>query len=249
MRALLVGESWHQVIIHQKGIDQFHTSAYEEGAEDFERAVLAEGIDLDWMRAHDVPARFPFTEEELAGYDVVVISDIGANSFLLAPEVTAHSQSTPNRLQTLRAWTRGGGGLVMVGGYLSFAGIDGRARFGDSPLADVLPVEIGPHDDRVERPEGVVAEAVAAGHPILEGIDEPWPPVLGYNRLVAGAGAQTLAQFDHDPALVVGEAGNGRSVAFASDLAPHWAPPAFVGWSHYARLWSNLLRWAAHELE
>ncbi|RTL62525.1 MAG: cytoplasmic protein, partial [Pseudonocardiaceae bacterium] len=35
------------------------------------------------------------------------------------------------------------------------------------------------------------------------------------------------------------------SVAFTSDLAPHWAPPEFVEWEHYAALWLSILSWAA----
>ena len=64
---------------------------------------------------------------------------------------------------------RGGGGLVMVGGYLSFTGIDGRARYGESPLAAVLPVD----DARPRRPgrgaQGVTPAVADAGHPALGG--------------------------------------------------------------------------------
>ena len=35
----------------------------------------------------------------------------------------------PNRLKLLRDWTANGGGLAMIGGYFSFQGIDGRARW------------------------------------------------------------------------------------------------------------------------
>lgn len=38
----------------------------------------------------------------------------------------------------------------MIGGYLSFTGIDGRARFGMSPLASVLPVTMLDRDDRIQ---------------------------------------------------------------------------------------------------
>jgi uncharacterized membrane protein len=30
-----------------------------------------------------------------------------------------------------------------------------------------------------------------------------------------------------------------------SDLAPHWAPPEFVTWAGYGRLWRSLLGWLA----
>jgi uncharacterized membrane protein len=43
----------------------------------------------------------------------------------------------------------------------------------------------------------------------------------------------------------VGEYGAGRSAAFTSDIAPHWAPPPFLGWDGYARLFDQLVRWLA----
>lgn len=45
--------------------------------------------------------------------------------------------------------------------------------------------------------------------------------------------------------LVVGEYGRGRTAAFASDLAPHWAPREFLDWPHYAGMWTSMLSWAA----
>ena len=47
---------------------------------------------------------------------------------------------------------RDGGGLLMIGGYLSFAGIDGKARYHGTPVEDALPVTIAATDDRVEAP-------------------------------------------------------------------------------------------------
>ena len=46
--------------------------------------------------------------------------------------------------------------------------------------------------------------------------------------------------------------GNGsrsfiRSVAFTSDCGPHWAPPDFVEWEGYGRLWNQIAGWAAGE--
>ena len=45
--------------------------------------------------------------------------------------------------------------------------------------------------------------------------------------------------------IVAGTHGSGRTVAFTSDQAPHWAPPEFMDWDGYAVLWDQLLRWAA----
>ncbi len=45
---------------------------------------------------------------------------------------------------------------VMIGGYMSFAGIDGKAGYGKTCLQDVLPVTVSASDDRVEKPAGVI---------------------------------------------------------------------------------------------
>jgi uncharacterized membrane protein len=45
------------------------------------------------------------------------------------------------------------------------------------------------------------------------------------------------------PLLVAGAFGEGRSVAWTSDVGPHWLPNSFVAWPGYARLWGNLLSW------
>ena len=103
------------------------------------------------------------------------------------------------------------------------------------------PVTISPHDDRAECPEGVQPAVIEPGHPVLDGVPQDWPPLLGYNRLAAKSATQVLVRCDADPLLVVGSHGAGRSAAFASDCAPHWCPPDFMAWPGYNPLWGNLL--------
>lgn len=245
LRVLVVGESWIKHTVHMKGFDHFQNTEYEEGAGVFLDSLASSGFDVTYMRAHEVSGKFPTTPEQLEQYDVVVVSDIGANSFLLTDETFLRSQLTVNRLQLLADYVELGGGLVMVGGYLSFSGIDGRARYGRSPLARVLPVHVLDRDDRVEVPEGVVATFDEPEHAVLGGTPAAWPPLLGYNEIVAKPESTVVARAGQDPLLVVGQAGLGHAVAFASDLAPHWAPPEFLSWAHYAELWAGILRWAS----
>lgn len=247
-RVLVVGESWIKHTVHMKGFDQFHTTEYEEGAGAFLRSLESGGLAVTYIRGHEVSSRFPTTLDELAGYDVVVLSDIGANSFLLTDDVFLRSEASVNRLTLLCEHVRRGAGLLMIGGYMSFSGIDGRARFGMSPLADVLPVEMLDHDDRMEVPEGLVAHVDLPDHPVLGGTPSAWPVLLGYNRIIPKSESTVVVSYGRDPLLVVGEAGAGRSVAFAPDVAPHWAPPEFVAWEHYARFWTSIVRWAGDGL-
>ena len=243
MRVLLAGESWVTHSVHVKGVDSFNTSSYTEGADRLREALAAANLEVDYLPAHLVPARFPGTAAELADYGAVILSDIGANSLLLAPATFERSAAAPNRLASVERYVRDGGGLLMIGGYLSFAGIEGKARYHDTPVETALPVTISPHDDRVERPEGIHPVVTEPGHPVLAGVPHDWPALLGYNRLAAKTATQVLVRCDADPLLAVGSHGDGRSAVFASDCAPHWCPPAFMSWPGYNPLWANLLHW------
>ncbi len=244
LNVLFAGESWIKHTIHMKGFDQFHSTEYQEGAGIFLDCLAKAGHSVTYVRGHEISSLFPKSGEELDVFDVVVLSDIGSNSFLLPDETFLRSEMSPNRLGLVKDYVGRGGGLVMIGGYLSFTGIDGKARYGMSPLADVLPVTMMATDDRVEISDGLKVDVCEPGHPVLGGTPVEWPPLLGYNRLIAKRDAEVVARSGDDPMLVTGEFGQGRAVAFASDLAPHWASPEFVQWQHYATLWTAILSWA-----
>jgi uncharacterized membrane protein len=245
MRVLLCGESWVTHSLHIKGVDSFTTSSYVEGADRLRSALDAAGIAVDYLPGHLVPARFPGSAAELAGYGAVILSDIGANSLLLSPDTFERSAVAPNRLAAVEQYVRDGGGLLMIGGYLSFAGIEGKARYHSTAVETALPVMISAVDDRAEHPEGVQPSVVQPRHPVLGGVPGDWPVLLGYNRLTAKPGAEVLVACGQDPLLTVGGHGAGRAAAFASDCAPHWCPPDFMAWPGYDPLWANLLRWLA----
>jgi uncharacterized membrane protein len=245
MRVLLAGESWITHSVHVKGVDSFGTSTYVEGADRLREALGQAGAEVDYLPGHLVPARFPGSAAELAAYGAVILSDIGANSLLLSPDTFGRSAVAPNRLAAVEEYVRGGGGLLMIGGYLSFAGIEGKARYHGTPVETALPVTISAHDDRAERPEGVQPFMTEPGHPVLDGVPHDWPALLGYNQLTAKPAGQVLVRCDADPLLTVGSHGAGRSAAFASDCAPHWCPPGFMAWPGYDPMWGNLVGWLA----
>ena len=125
---------------------------------------------MDYLPNHVAASAFPGSATELGSYAAVILSDIGANTLLLHPDTFERSEPRPDRLAAIAEYVAGGGGLVMVGGYLTFAGIEGRARWAGTPVERVLPVTIASIDDRVEVPAGVEPDVRLPGHPSVEGM-------------------------------------------------------------------------------
>jgi uncharacterized membrane protein len=248
-KVLLVGESWVSAATHYKGFDQFGSVTFHLGAEPLVSALKDSPFELTYMPAHEASEGFPFTMEGLSQYGVIILSDIGANTLLLPPSVWMQGKPSPNRLKLIRDWTHQGGGLMMIGGYLSFQGIDGRARWRRTPVEDALPVTCLPYDDRIEVPEGFTPEILAADHPILRDLGTNWPLLLGANEVVVrpDPGIEILARLPESegghPLLVTGQHGRGRTMAWTSDIGPHWVPDVFTKWDGFAKLWTNSLSW------
>jgi uncharacterized membrane protein len=244
-RVLIAGESWVTHSIHTKGFDSFTTTEYNEGVAWLKTALEQGGWEVTFLPNHLAARDFPMTPEDIARYDVVMLSDIGANTLLLHPDTFVRSKPLPNRLQSIRDYVKNGGGLVMIGGYLTFQGIEAKGKWADSPVEEALPVTLFHHDDRVESPQGVVAHVGDPSHAITKGLPAEWPALLGYNKVVAKPDAEVLVRVGGDPLVVAGTYGKGRSAVFTSDCGPHWAPPPFCDWAGYAPLWNNIANWVS----
>lgn len=248
-KILLAGESWVSAATHHKGWDHFGSVTFHLGAEPLVDALKNSPFDLTYMPAHEAATDFPLTAVGLNAYDAIILSDIGSNTLLLHPDVWIHGKPVANRLKLLRDYVGAGGGLMMIGGYYSFQGINGGARYRSTAVEQVLPVTISPYDDRLEIPEGFRAQIVEPEHPILSELDGPWPELLGINevRVKDEPDVQVLARLPEaeggHPLLVTGRYGQGRSIAWTSDMGPHWAPQDFIEWPGYARLWRQALSW------
>ena len=103
-------------------------------------------------------------------------------------------------------------------------------------------------------PEGN-PQLVDPDHPILAGLGGEWPPLLGVNEVgvrqrpdVEVLATLPAEQGGH-PLLVTGTHGQGRTVAWTSDIGPHWLPNSFVEWEGYGRLWTNVIAWAARRTD
>ena len=84
---------------------------------------------------------------------------------------------------------------------------------------------------------------LTSSSPILRGLEEGLPQLLGYNGTTAKAAAQTvLVTARDDPLLAQWQYGLGRSVAWTSDSTGRWARD-WLGWSGFSRFFSQLVAW------
>src|SRR6266540_799949 len=168
-------------------------------------------------------------------------------------------------LPNLRDYVRNGGGLAMVGGEQSF----GDGRYGETPLADVLPVAPIDGSSMAEGETRPRLTAEGRRHPVTslapgEAQNEAaWaalPPVTAVNltrALGAGQGAAVLLEAPSVPVggraaplVAVREVGAGRTLAVATDASWRWgflAAEAGQGNRAYLRFWSAELRWLVRD--
>lgn len=185
----------------------------------------------------------------------IIISDVEAKCFHLYPNFFDRSRrenkviTFPDRLDAVKNFMAKGGGLLMLGGWLSFSGANGKGGWRRSRLADALPVECLAEEDLVESSAGFTAELVQPNHPVVKGL--PWdsfPPIFGYNELIPKPGAEVLVRVKETghPLVVTGEYGKGRICIYSSDPAPHWGIN-FELWSGYTKFWQQALKWTKNQ--
>ncbi len=245
LSVLLVGETCFARVTEFKGIDHFSETNYHSSGDLFCGMLEGLGHAVTHIPCHLVSRLYPRDLDGLGKYDAVLFSDVGSNSFLLLPEVVKEGRRAVNLLKLTRDYVAAGGGFAMIGGYMTFQGMEAKGKWKETPVEDMLPVTLREGDDRREMPEGADLACVPGSHPVLSGLPAQWPYILGYNRLKEKEGAQVPVAFEGDPIIALWEYGKGRTLAYATDCAPHWAPRAMHQWEHYPRLWDNLLRWLA----
>lgn len=191
-------------------------------------------------------------QELLATHEVVIISDVEAKCFHLMPDFfdrKHHDEvlAFPDRIKETVRWVERGGGLTMLGGWLSFSGAQGRGGWPRTPLRDILPVRCLEFEDLVESSEGFPCECVDDTHLVTEGL--PWNtfrPILGYNETVLKPEATPLVRVKGSghPLLAVMECGEGRSGVFTCDPVPHWGIN-LIHWEGYDQFWVQFMHWLA----
>ena len=205
--------------------------------------------EVHYLTAWDSLAKFPETLQALRRYNVVILNDTDSDSLVLYPtDRLTRTPMGPNRLKLIREYVRGGGSLLMVGGYFSFTGRHNAGNFHRSPVEEVLPVQcLAADDDRVEAPEGVTLEVKQPRHAVMRGVTwRPSPMFTGYNLVNPKEGSQILATFKEtsDPAIIIWDCEKGRSMAITTGLAPHWGS-SFSQWRFSRRFLDQVLSWLA----
>jgi hypothetical protein len=184
-------------------------------------------------------------------YDVYILGDVDSKAFI------------GDELDNLAKCVTRGAGLVMLGGFQSF----GAGGYGDTPLANVLPVRM----DRLERqqpdeplrddlhwpgPLPMRPSAIGKMHFSLSLAANPkesealWaklPPLEGANKFRdLSPGAVVLAaSAANQPLLVAHSYGDGRVMAFAGDSTWRWWMRGYE--PVFKRFWRQIVLWLARK--
>ncbi|WP_227806819.1 glutamine amidotransferase [Sedimentisphaera cyanobacteriorum] len=182
------------------------------------------GMSFDYLASN-----LPFDENLLKNsYKAVVISDYPSSNF------------TASQLEQLAAKVKQGTGLIMIGGWESFQGLEGN--YSDTALAEILPVSISENDDRMNCSSPLLISRESL-HPAVSELpfDKQTPVIGGLNKVTpkpnsdvilkavkfsAGKTESSSYNFSEEksyPLLITGSSGSSRTAAFTSDVAPHWA--------------------------
>lgn len=181
-------------------------------------AMLHHGYRFEHIESDDKIGK----TKDLSQYRLFILSDYPSKRW------------TKRQLEIVRRHVEEGASLWMIGGWGSFKGVDGD--YHRSPLAEVLPVKISPRDDRNQ---GAVGYRLfkTPSEDALKMDFESAPVIAGFNRVTVKKEARLWLQIQtlcakkgrqlgvlrQDPLLVSGTFGKGRTLAYMSDLAPHWS--------------------------
>jgi uncharacterized membrane protein/uncharacterized protein (DUF58 family) len=178
-------------------------------------------------------------------YNVYILSDLRADYL------------TPKQQSLMTEAVFKGAGLMMLGGRNSF----GSGGWADTPLVDILPVNIHPGDGQLDPEGGVRFVPTARGldAPILqvganrqetERIWHDMHPVLGTNRFGEPKNnAAILAETNPgaEPLLVSVDVGKTRSIAYGGDTWVWARSLSDEGRNAHRKFWRQAIFWLAHK--
>ena len=190
------------------------------------------------LRPVGAPHVLPTTEEEWSGLRVLVLGDIEA------------ARLPAGSLERTAAFVRGGGGLLIIAGPHSL----GRGGYAGTPLADLLPVVVGPADPWITEPHDVRLAGGGGDHSATRLDPDTVENRRRWNRLpeikalmgvtsVKGAAQVLLTAGPGRPLLATMRYGKGLVAVMLTDETWRWV---FAEQSHereHRRFWRQLVLW------
>jgi uncharacterized membrane protein len=217
--------------------------------------ILRTNEDFDTARNSELSLiRFPTRElflEELPSFDLVVLQNFNFGPYGISPY-----------LENIRSYVEGGGALAVLGGDLAFA----NGGYAGTPVEAALPVLLPPSGpDAVDIREFKPSLTTAGkAHPITALRAAPadnlkaWaalPKLVGANQ-IRGLRKGSVALATHPrvdagrkpmPVIVVGQYGDGRTLAVMTDSLWRWGFTAAQRGADegraYLKFWENATRW------
>ncbi len=179
---------------------------------------------------------------DLSQYHAIIIGDLPASVF---------NEETLEFMK--RLVERRGIGLAMIGGYKNL----GAGRYGQTPLADILPIELAANQGQDDKVTRVVPTDAGLNHFLMSLESDPlknpatWkemPRLAGLT--LAGKpkpGASVLAVSERrQPMIVVQDFGKGRTAAILADTTYRWrmGHPLEMEVRH-KKFWRQVVLWLA----
>ena len=198
---------------------------------------------------------FPTTRDELFQYKGLIVGSFEAAFF------------TDDQQQMIHDFvSQRGGGFMMLGGQNAF----GEGGWADTPVADILPIELEPPFASPESPYyadlNIMPTLFGRTHPVTRMADtvemslrhwETLPPLGVVNRLgAAKPGALTILEgtpIDGDqpqPILAYQRFGRGKALAFAPVNPWYWqmAYEIPLDDTTHETLWQQIFRWLVNDV-
>ena len=229
--------------------------------------ATADFIEVDFQLVAPNPSNNEAAMVQLEGlfqdptYDIFILDDVDARTIS-----TKRGKARP--LEALAKAVNDGKGLIMLGGTHSF----GAGAYADTPLADILPIEMSPREaqpfgDDIRRELHVnrnLKLKPTRNHYLTKLGDagaEAWadlPPLAGANRFEAVKNNALVlletADNARNPILVSTSVGvGGRVLAFAGDSTRRWNfyrvnndPAQRTFKQEYDQFWRQIILWLAY---
>jgi uncharacterized membrane protein len=197
---------------------------------------------------------FPADKAELFKYKTIVMGSVEASFF------------TFDQLRMISDFvSRRGGGFLMLGGKNSF----GQGGYINTPIEDVLPVNLGPSANAVPEFEDLEYKVRLTGygfqHPICQSSPSEdqnrkrWdaaPSLVGFNptfglkpgATVLAKGSASDARGQNPILLAFQRFGRGKAVAFTASNSWRWRMEQEHSDNFYDVFWRQMLRWLVSDV-